>query len=53
VRNSLVQKLGTLDTLFVVDATHDKAAWHNFGPDADVRLRRLWDRNRDGARKSA
>lgn len=51
VRNMLVQKLGTLDTLFVVDATHDKAAWFNFGPESDSRLRRIWDRK--AARKSA
>ncbi len=51
VRNTLVQKLGTLDALFVVDATHDKAAWSNFGPESDSRMRRIWDRG--GARKSA
>jgi hypothetical protein len=51
VRNSLVQKLGTLDMLFVIDTTHDKAAWHNFGPEIDARIRRVWDRA--GERKSA
>lgn len=44
VRNALVQKLGTLDTLFVVDTTHDKAAWFNFGPEADARIRRVWSK---------
>jgi len=44
VRNTLVQKLGKLDMLFVVDATRDKAAWFNFGPEADTRIRRLWTR---------
>ena len=34
IRNALVQKLGKIDTLFIVDATHDKAAWFNFGPEA-------------------
>lgn len=42
IRNMLVQKLGKLDVLFIVDATHDKAAWFNFGPEADTKLRRLW-----------
>lgn len=42
VRNRLVQELGKLDTLFVVDATRGKAAWFNFGPEADVRIRRVW-----------
>jgi len=42
VRNRLVQELGKLDSLFVVDATRGKAAWFNFGPEADVKIRRVW-----------
>jgi hypothetical protein len=42
IRNMLVQKLGKLDVLFIVDATHDKASWFNFGPEADTKMRRLW-----------
>lgn len=52
VRNALVQKLGKLDMLFVVDATRDRAAWFNFGPEADTRIRRLWARTSE-ARKTA
>jgi len=52
VRNALVQRLGKLDTLFVVDTTHDKAAWFNFGPEADSRIRRVWNKSA-GERKSA
>jgi len=44
VRNSLIQKLGSVDVLFIVDTTNDKAAWHNFGPEVDARIRRVWDR---------
>ena len=44
VRNALVQKLGKLDTIFIVDASHDKAAWFNFGPEADTRIRKMWSR---------
>lgn len=44
VRNLLVQQLGKLDVLFVVDATNNKAAWFNFGPEADARIRRIWSR---------
>jgi len=44
LRSELVQKLGKLDTLIVADTTHDKAAWFNFGPEADTKLRRLWQR---------
>jgi hypothetical protein len=42
VRNRLVQELGKADCLFVVDASRGKAAWFNFGPEADVRIRRVW-----------
>ena len=44
VRNRLVQELGKLDMLFVVDATRGKAAWFNFGPEADVRIRKVWQK---------
>ena len=44
IRGGLIQKLGKLDTLFVVDTAHDKAAWFNFGPEADTKVRRLWSR---------
>ena len=42
VRSRLVQQLGKLDVLFVVDAGNDKAAWFNFGPETDARIRKLW-----------
>jgi hypothetical protein len=42
VRNRLVQELGKMDSLFVIDASHGKAAWFNFGPEADARIRRVW-----------
>jgi hypothetical protein len=44
IRNRLVQKLGKIDTLFIVDAARDKAAWFNFGPENDARVRRMWSR---------
>lgn len=53
VRNTLVQRLGKLDMLFVVDASRDKAAWFNFGPEADTRIRRLWARARKSATANA
>jgi hypothetical protein len=49
IRQTLVQKLGKLDMLFVADATHDKAAWFNFGPEADSRIRRIWQKTPDAA----
>jgi hypothetical protein len=45
LRSELIQKLGKLDTLIVADTTHDKAAWFNFGPEADTKMRRLWQRD--------
>jgi len=44
IRNLLVQKLGKMDVLFVVDATHNKA---------DTRIRRIWTKPVDAARISA
>jgi hypothetical protein len=44
VRNRLVQELGRTDSLFVIDASRGKAAWFNFGPEADVRIRRVWQK---------
>lgn len=51
VRNLLVQQLGKLDVLFVVDATNDKAAWFNFAPEAETRIRRVWARKTETAAK--
>jgi hypothetical protein len=53
IRQTLVQKLGKLDMLFVADATHDKAAWFNFGPEVDSRIRRIWQRAPDLAPRRA
>jgi hypothetical protein len=47
VRNTLIRKLGKIDILFVVDATHNKAAWFNFGPEAEARIRRIWTKTQD------
>ena len=51
VRNTLVQQLGKLDALFVIDATHDKAAWFNFGPEPDARIRRIWSKHAEPSAK--
>lgn len=52
IRHALVQKLGKIDALFIVDAAHDKAAWFNFGPENDSRVRRMWTREPATARKA-
>jgi hypothetical protein len=43
VRNMLLQKLGKIDSLFIADTTHNKATWFNFGPEAEARIRRVWN----------
>ena len=53
MRHSLVQKLGKIDTLFIVDAAHEKAAWFNFGPENNARVRRMWSREPVAARMTA
>lgn len=53
IRSELIQKLGKLDTLIVVDTTHDKAAWFNFAPEADTKMRRLWQRETISAETSS
>lgn len=53
IRGELIQKLGKQDALIVVDTTHDKAAWFNFGPEADTKVRRLWQRESVLAKNSA
>lgn len=42
LRNLLIQRLGRIDMLFIVDASHNKAAWFNYGPENDARIRRVW-----------
>jgi hypothetical protein len=53
LRSELIQKLGKLDSLIVADTTHDKAAWFNFGPEADTKMRRLWQRDAAAIKNSA
>jgi len=53
IRHALMQKMGKLDTIFIVDTVNDRAAWFNFGPEADTRVRRMWSRTPEGARKAS
>ena len=46
VRNELVQHLGALDSLFVVDASRGgRSTWFNLGPEADAKIRKVWRRS--------
>jgi hypothetical protein len=42
LRNMLSSRLGAADTLLVVEAPLDQAAWFNLAPSSDRELRRLW-----------
>jgi hypothetical protein len=42
LKNLLIQKLGKLDLLLVVDASRDKLTWSNLGLEAETRVRRIW-----------
>jgi hypothetical protein len=49
IRNMLVQKLGKRDALLVVDTGHNKAAWFNFGPEVEARIRQIWSKTPDSS----
>ena len=43
--NDLSQHIGNTDTIFVVDATRDRAAWNSRGPEVDAKIRKVWRRS--------
>lgn len=45
IRNQLIEHFGKLDSLFIIDATRDKLAWFNLGPEADAQIRKVWKRS--------
>ncbi len=44
IRNALTKFFGIGDTFFIVDATRDKIAWFNLGPETDAQIRQVWRR---------
>jgi len=44
IRNALMKHFGTMDTFVIVDATRDKLAWFNLGPEIDSQIRKVWRR---------
>jgi hypothetical protein len=42
--NDLSQHIGKSDSMFIVDATRDRTAWCNLGPEIDAKIRRVWRR---------
>jgi hypothetical protein len=43
VRNTLSQTLERGDRFVVIDATRDRLAWFNLGPETDVRISHVWN----------
>lgn len=43
MRNTLSQTLETGDRFVVIDATRDRLAWFNLGPETDVRIGKVWN----------
>lgn len=43
IRNTLSQTLERGDRFVVMDATRDRLAWFNLGPEVDVRIARVWN----------
>jgi hypothetical protein len=43
VRNTLSQTLDRGDRFVVIDATRDRLAWFNLGPEVDVRIGKVWN----------
>jgi len=43
IRNTLCQTLERGDRFVVVDATRDRFAWFNLGPEVDVRIGKVWN----------
>jgi len=52
LRNTLTQRLGRIDVLFIVDASRNKAAWFNYGPENDARIRRIWQEGQRQAQRA-
>lgn len=44
VRNTLSQTLERGDRFVVIDATRDRLAWFNLGPEVDVRINGVWNK---------
>lgn len=44
IRNTLSQTLERGDRFVVIDATRDRLAWFNLGPEVDVRIAQTWNR---------
>jgi hypothetical protein len=53
MRNTLSQTLDQGDRFAVIDATRERLAWYNLGPEVDVRIREVWNASPAKAAKKA
>lgn len=44
LRNQLTKFFGTTDAFVIIDASRDKLAWFNLGPETDSQIRQVWRR---------
>ncbi|GAM99744.1 hypothetical protein U91I_03399 [alpha proteobacterium U9-1i] len=44
IRNTLSQTLDRGDRFVVIDATRDRLAWFNLGPEVDVKINQVWNK---------
>ena len=42
ILRALLKHIGSVDKIFVADCTSNKAAWYNYGPEFESRLRQQW-----------
>lgn len=52
IRNTLSQTLERGDKFVVMDATRDRFAWFNLGPEVDVRIKDVWNGQLRAEKKS-
>ena len=49
IREKLAAVTGSHDRFIIVDASRNRIAWLNHGPETDVHLRSVWDKDLEGA----
>ncbi len=45
IRDRLQTLTDLQDKVLIVDATHDRLAWFNLGPEADIHIHAVWDKD--------
>ncbi|MEE9381088.1 MAG: hypothetical protein V3V03_06770 [Hyphomonadaceae bacterium] len=45
IRSRLQSLTDIADKVMIINATHDRLAWYNLGPEADVHIHAVWDKD--------